>query len=123
MWICHFINKFPALHKNSWKSLGKESIPVWFAAAFSPIPGFGILMMCLLTRDFSFRYYKPKVIMKINYLGKVDVGYAPKYLKPENINKFLYEYQILDEYKYKQTSRLTKALSGNFLKQKENKHV
>lgn len=119
--ICTFINNFPSIHKFRYKELKLQALTFAVMQFFIPLPISVVLIaMFLACENICFRYYKPKIVMK--YVNKkIDVGYVPKYLNPKHQNEFLYSFDVLEKYQYKPTARLTKALSGNFHKQKDTK--
>ena len=108
-----WINHCPSIKKFSWK-LHTKFDHIDFQGFF--IPGHWLLFTLMFT-NFNLKYFKKrrqKVVLKLH--DKVDIGYVPKYLFEENEKEFLYLYEVLQEYQYKPTARLTKCLSGNFQK-------
>lgn len=122
MWTCYFINKYPGIHRNDFKKLTKEALPVILLTIFCPIPFVGIVTSISNMCDgLYFRYHKPKIVLKIYKFNKIDVGFVPKTVHPKNQEKFLYDFDQIEPHKYTPTPRMNKARSGNFHKQKDNK--
>lgn len=128
LWVLHFINHFPGMFNKTYNKVWVSSIPLWFMALV-PIPLltlFVVFINMYFDEPFYFRYHKPKIVIRIRNdiffpENNVHIGYVPKYVHPNNIKKFLYDFEHLEEHRYNPTPRLKKALSGNFHKQKEQK--
>lgn len=121
LWVCFFINRFPGIHRNDFKKLTKESLPIVFMTLIAPIPFVGLITIIANVWNEDgvyFRFRKPKIVMKLR--KDVDVGYVPKYLHPSKQNKFLYMFDKIEPHEYIPTPRMIKARSGNFHKQKDN---
>lgn len=127
LWVCYFINGFPGIHRNDYKKLTLESLPIVLLTLAVPVPFVGLIVTAVQLwneNGLYFRYHKPKYVLKISKdIGKqflihsdVDVGYVPKYIHPTNQNTYLYTFDLIEPHTYHPTPRMIKARSGKFTK-------